>query len=417
MVRRFVSTKTLTFTPQEGTMTHGKKSKTVSPGLKSLVQEDRDLMKELVREALQSFLEAEMTEFLGASLGERTDERKGYRAGYYRRSWITRVGKIELSVPRDRSGQFSTELFDRYQRSEKALFSVLAEMYVQGVSTRRVKAVTEELCGHGFSASTVSAINKTLDATLTRFASRPLEEAFPYLILDARYEKVREEGVIRSRAVQIAIGIDTHGQRHLLAVELANRESRSSWKDFLIGLKKRGLSGVTYVVSDHHEGLKQAIAELLSEALWQRCYVHYLRNALDHLPKTAEDSCLKELRELYDRHTLTEAQEGLLRWIDRWQESHPRFVEWVEETIGETFTFLKLPRAHHRSLKSTNVLERLNEEIKRRTRVVRIFPNPESCLRLIRALCSEVHDHWVSGKRYLDMTGEKPAQSSKRAVA
>ena len=174
---------------------------------------------------------------------------------------------------------------------------------------------------------------------------------------------------------------------------------------------------MTFVVSDHPEGLKQAIAELTPEALWQRCSVHYLRNALDHLPKTAEESCLKELRELDDRHTLTEAQEGLSRWIDRWQESCPRFVEWVEETIGETFTFLKLPRAHHRSLKSTNVLERLNEEIKRRTRVVRIFPNPESCLRLIRALCSEVHDNWVSGKRYLDMTGEKPAQSSKRAVA
>ena len=398
-------------------MTHGKKTKTVSPGLKTLVQEDRDLMKELVQEALQSLLEAEMTEFLGASSGERTDEQKGYRAGYHRRSWITRVGKVELSVPRDRSGEFSTELFERYQRSEKALFSVLAERYVQGVSTRRIKTVTEELCGHGFSASTVSAINKTLDATLTRFASRPLEEAFPDLILDARYEKVREDGAIRSRAVQIAVGVDTDDRRHLLAVELPHRESRSSWKDFLIGLKKRGLSGVTYVVSDHHEGLKQAIAELLPSALWQRCYVHYLRNALDHLPKKAEDSCLKELREPYDRHTLPEAQEGLSRWIDRWQDSYPRFVEWVDETIGETFTFLKLPRAHHRSLKSTNVLERLNEEIKRRTRGIRIFPNAESCLRLIRALCSEVHDQWTSGKRSLDMIGEKPPQSSQRAVA
>ena len=232
-------------------------------------------------------------------------------------------------------------------------------------------------------------------------------------IARASYEKVREDGVIRSRAVQIAVGVDTDGRRHLLAVELANRESRSSWRDFLIGLKKRGLSQVTYVVSDHQEGLKQAMAEVLPEALWQRGYVHYLRKALDHLPKKAEESCLKELRELY----LPEAQEGLSRWIDRWQESTPQFVEWVEETIGETFTFLKLPRAHHRSLNSTNGLERLNEEIKRRTRVVRIFPNAESCLRLIRALCSEVHDNWDSGKKYLDMIGEKPAQSSKRAVA
>jgi putative transposase len=190
MARRFVSTKALTFTPLEGTMAHGKKSRTVFPGLKSLVSEDRDWMKELVQEALQSVLEAEMTAFPEASSGERTDEQKGYRAGYHRRSWITRVGKVELSVPRDRSGEFSTELFERYQRSEKALFSVLAERYVQGVSTRRIKTVTEELCGHGFSASTVSAINKTLDATLTRFASRPLEEAFPDLHILADRERV-----------------------------------------------------------------------------------------------------------------------------------------------------------------------------------------------------------------------------------
>lgn len=398
-------------------MTHAKKSKEVSHGLKSLIQEDRDLMKELVREALQSFLEGEMTEFLGAAPNERSEERSGYRAGFYRRSWITRVGKIELSVPRDRSGQFSTELFERYQRSEKALFSVLAEMYVQGVSTRRVKAVTEELCGHGFSASTVSAINKTLDGALTRFATRRLEETYSYLILDARYEKVREDGVIRSRAVMIAIGITTDGHRHILAVELANRESRSSWKDFLVGLKKRGLSGVTFVVSDHHEGLRQAIGELLPEALWQRCYVHYLRNALDHLPKTAEEACLKELQELYDRHTLKDAEESLSRWVDRWQTRYPRFCDWVQGSIGETFTFLTLPRAHHRSMKSSNVLERLNEEIKRRTRVVRIFPNSESCLRLVRALCSETHDSWASGTRYLDMTAEKPEKNKTVAVA
>src|SRR5512132_2078313 len=208
-----------------------------------------------------------MTEALGAEKGERTAGRLGYRSGYYGRTLITRVGKLELRVPQDREGRFSTELFERYQRSERALVAALAEMYVQGVSTRKVKAITEELCGHSFSAAAISAINKGLDEALQKFAQRSLEEPYPYLILDARYEKVREAGVIRSRAVLVAIGINREGQRQVLAVELAHRESASSWKDFLLKLKERGLSGVEFVVSDDHAGLKRAIGEVLSEAV------------------------------------------------------------------------------------------------------------------------------------------------------
>lgn len=218
-----------------------------------------------------------------ASKGERTPERFGYRSGYYGRTLVTRVGKLELRVPQDRAGRFSTELFERYQRSERALVATLAEMYVQGVSTRKVKAITEELCGHAFSASSISAINKRLDESLKAFAERPLHEPFPYLVLDARYEKVREAGVVRSQAVLIAVGIDWDGRRQILAVEMANRESRSSWRDFLVGLKARGLKGVELVVSDDHAGLVAAIGEVVAEAAWQRCYVHFLRNALDHL--------------------------------------------------------------------------------------------------------------------------------------
>ncbi|MGC9129210.1 MAG: IS256 family transposase, partial [Acidithiobacillus sp.] len=203
------------------------------------VANDRDLMKALMKEALQEVLEGEMTEFLGAAPGERTQSRNGYRAGYYSRSLITRIGKLELRVPRDRNGEFSTALFERYQRSEKALVGALAEMYVQGVSTRKVKAITEELCGHSFSASAISAINKGLDDALARFANRPLTEPYPDLILDARYERVREDGVIQHRAVLIAIGINWEGQHQVLAVELANRESQSSWRDFLVRLKER----------------------------------------------------------------------------------------------------------------------------------------------------------------------------------
>ncbi len=384
-------------------MTRTKRS-TKRTSVEALVAGDRDLMKILMKEALQEVLEGEMTEFLGAAPSERSETRQGYRAGYYGRNLITRIGKLELRVPRDRGGEFSTALFERYARSEKALVGALAEMYVQGVSTRKVKAITEELCGHSFSASAISSINKGLDESLARFAGRHLDEAYPYLILDARYEKVRETGVIRSMAVLIAIGINWEGQRQVLAVETANRESQSSWRDFLVRLKERGLSGVELVVSDAHEGLKKAIEETLTEAVWQRCYVHFLRNALDYLPRKADDDCLQELRWIYDRRDIQEAHRDLAAWIGKWQGKYPKLVDWAEGNIGETLTFYRLPRAHHKHMKSTNMLERLNEEIKRRTHVVRIFPNVESCLRLIRALCIETHETWLEDPRYLNMT-------------
>jgi len=376
----------------------------LSDTAKKLVAGDRDLMKALMKEALQEVLEGEKSQPLGAGPSERTEDRKGYRSGYCARNLVTRIGKLELRVPRDRNGEFSTALFERYGRSEKALVAALAEMYVQGVSTRKVKAITEELCGHTFSASEISSINKSLDAALARFSGRRLDDPYPYLILDARYEKVREDGVIRSMAVQIAIGINWEGQRQVLAVELANRESHGSWKEFLLRLKGRGLHGVEFVVSDDHAGLKKSIGEVLPEAAWQRCYVHFLRNALDYLPRKADDDCLQELRWIYDRRDLQEANRDLAAWIAKWQGKYPKLVDWVESNIGETLSFYRLPRAHHKHLKSTNMLERLNEEIRRRTRVVRIFSNSESCLRLIRALCVETHETWLEDSRYLNMT-------------
>jgi len=371
--------------------------------LKALIAEDQELMREVVRQTVQQVLEAEMTEFLGAGPGERTEGRQGYRAGYYSRTWVTRIGKLELRVPRDREGRFSTELFERYQRSEKAFVSALAEMYVQGVSTRKVKRITEELCGHQFSASTISRINKGLDESLQKFARRRLEESYPYLIVDARYEKVREDGVIISRAVLIAVGINWEGRRQILGVELANRESQTSWREFLAGLRDRGLHGVELVVSDDHAGLKRAVVEVLPEAAWQRCYVHFLRNALDHLPRKADDDCLQELRWLYDRRNGEEARRDLGAWLERWQQKYPKLTDWVEDNIEQTWTFYRLPRQHHRHMKSTNMLERFNEEIRRRTRVVRIFPNADSCLRLVRAMAAETHEGWLEDNRYLNM--------------
>jgi putative transposase len=370
---------------------------------KELLGEDREFFRAVVQEVFQQVLEAEMDESLGAQKSERTPGRLGYRSGYYTRWLTTRVGTLELRVPQDREGRFSTELFERYQRSEKALVSALAEMYVQGVSTRKVKAITEELCGHAFSASAISEINKKLDEQLEEFSQRKLEEEYPYLILDARYERVRQSGTIQPHAVLIALGINTEGRRCVLAVELANRESRSSWRDFLLRLKERGLQGVELVVSDDHPGLRDAIPKVLTEACWQRCYVHFLRNSLDYLPRRGGEDCLRELRWLYDRRDAKEAHSDLAAWLTKWHQRYPKLCSWVEENIEQTLTFYRFPLAHHKHIKSTNMLERLNQEIKRRTHVVRIFPNEKSCLRLIRALSVETHEHWIEATRYLSM--------------
>jgi len=370
---------------------------------KEIMTEQEDFLMPLIREVLQEVMEAEMDEALGAEKGERTARRLGYRSGHYGRTLVTRVGKLELRVPQDRQGRFRTEVFERYQRSEKALVGAMTEMYVQGVSTRKVKAITEELCGHEVSASTVSRLNVKLDEELERFAHRRLSEPYPYLILDARYEKVREDGVIASQAVMIAIGVDWEGRRNVLAVELANRESQSSWREFCLALKERGLHGVELVISDDHAGLRKAIAEVFTEAVWQRCYVHFLRNALDYLPRKADNDCLTELRWIYDRRSIEEARQDLAAWLKKWGSRYPKLCDWVESNIEETLTFYRLPRQHHKNLKSTNLLERLNEEIKRRTLVVRIFPNQAACLQLVRALAVEMHENWIEATRYLNM--------------
>ena len=371
--------------------------------VRTILSEETDFMKPLLQGMLQELLEEEMNHTLGVTAHERSPGRRGYRAGYYSRQLITRVGSLELRIPRDRDGLFSTELFERYQRSEKALLSTLAEMYVQGVSTRKVKAITEELCGYKFSAGTISNINKTLDGQLEAFATRALKQPYPYILFDARYEKVRQDGVVTSQAVLIALGINWEGHKEVLGVELANRESLTAWKDFLIKLRERGLHGVEFVVSDHHQGLKKAIMEVLPEAIWQRCYVHFLRNALDYFPRKGDGDCLQELRWIYEHKHLSEAQQGLQAWLKKWEGKYSKLCSWVEENIGETLSFYHLPLQHHKHLKSTNLLERLNQEIKRRTRIVRIFPNEDSCMRLIRAIAVETHERWLEDNRYLNM--------------
>jgi putative transposase len=399
------------------TTTTRKSDSTSLREIKATMSQEGDFLRPLVKAVLEEVMEAEMEEALGAGKGERSAGRQGYRSGYYGRKLITRVGTLELRVPQDRAGRFSTEVFARYQRSEKALVGALVEMYVQGVSTRKVKAISEELCGHEFSASTVSALNATLDGELERFARQRLEEEYPYLILDARYEKVREDGVVRSRAVLVAIGINQEGRRRVIGVELANRESATSWREFLLGLKKRGLHGVQVAVSDDHPGLRRAVAEVLCEAAWQRCYVHFLRNALDYLPRKGAEECLTELRWLYDRRDIAEARRDLDAWLEKWSAKYAKLCTWVEENIEATWTYYRLPRAHHKHLKSTNMLERLNQELKRRTHVIRIFPNEASCLRLIRALASETDEEWLDGACYLNMEPLREQRKVQLALA
>jgi transposase-like protein len=370
--------------------------------VKSVLMAQPDFLEPVVQAAVQSILEVEMEECLQAGKHERSDGRLGYRSGYYRRRLITRVGTLVLRVPQDRAGQFSTQVFEQYQRSEKALVASLAQMYVQGVSTRKVAAITEELCGQEFSASSISAITQKLDEQLEQFSRRKLEGEYPYVVVDARYERVREGGVIVSRAILIALGIDWEGRRQVLAVEYANRESQGSWREFLLQLQARGLHGVQFIVSDDHPGLKAAIREVLPGGWWQRCYVHFLRNALDYLPRKADDDCLQELRWMYERRDVEEARRDLRQWLEKWSAKYSKLCAWAEANIEETWTFYRLPVAHHKHMKSTNLLERFNQEIKRRTLVVRIFPNESSCLRLIRAVAAEQHEEWMEGSRYLN---------------
>ena len=379
------------------------KARITAEELREWLAEDGDLLKTIIEQTVQQVLEAEMDGALQAGKSERSENRLGYRSGYYGRMLVTRVGKIELRVPQDRQGRFRTEVFERYQRSEKALVAAMLEMYVQGVSTRKVKNITEELCGHEFSSSTVSRVVQTLDEELEKFSRRRLEEPYPYLVLDARYEKVREDGAVRSQAVLVAIGINWEGRRNVLAVELADRESASSWKNLLVSLRQRLLQGVEFVVSDDHAGLRRAIQEVLPEAVWQRCYVHFLRNALDYLPRKADDDCLQELRWIYDRRDAQEARQDLAAWLLKWGKRYPKLCVWAEDNIEETLSFYRLPRQHHKNMKSTNMLERLMEELKRRTLVVRIFPNSAACLRLVRALAVEIHENWIEAMQYLNM--------------
>jgi putative transposase len=367
--------------------------------------DDPDFLREIVERAVQAILETEMSAHLGAERYERGEGRLGYRNGTKPRTLVTRVGALPLAVPQDRDGTFSTELFARYQRSEQALVSTLLEMYLQGVSTRKVAAITEELCGVSFSKSQVSALTSRLDGELATWRTRSLAaQAYPYLTVDARYEHVRIDGRVVSQGVLIVAGVRGDGQREILAVEVADTESEASYQAVFQSLKGRGLQGVELVTSDDHTGLRAAITRHFQGASWQRCQVHVTRNLLSAVGHRHRRAVADDLRAIFAASTRSQATTAAQDAADRWRATHPKIATRLEDDLEDALTCLSFPAEHRRRIRTTNSVERLNQELKRRTRVVRIFPHRASLLRMVTALAMEQSDEWVSGRRYLDMT-------------
>ena len=377
-----------------------------------------DFLRELVHAALQEVLESEMTEHVGAERHERTDSRNGQRNGYKPRTLSTRVGTMTLMVPQDRDGTFSSKLFARYQRTEKAFVLALMEMYVVGVSTRKVARVTEELCGTSFSKSTVSALAGRLDAELTVWRTRPLSDhAWPYLFVDARYEKVRRGGRVVSQGVLIGYGVRDDGFREIVAVSCADTESSATYQELFADLKARRLAGVVLVTSDAHPGLKAAIARHFQGASWQRCQVHFDRDLLGSVAFKHRSRLAADLKEIWTATTLPTALETAARVANAWRGTHPKVAGSIDEQCEECLSVLHFPAVHRLSLRTNNALERFNQEIKRRTRVVRIFPNEQSCLRLVSALCVETSEVWMTNRRFLDMDSLREMLEAKREEA
>ena len=357
----------------------------------------------LLEEIFNQVLLAQSSEQLRAEPYERTAERTAYRNGYRNRELTTRVGTITLRVPRHRNGQFSTELFARYQRSEQALVLAMMEMVINGVSTRKVEQITEELCGKKFSKSTVSALCKNLDPMVEAFRTRPLHCHYPFLMVDAIYVKVRENGRIQSRGLLIAVAVNEEGYREIIGFQLANSESESSWGELFSSLKDRGLKNVDLVTSDDHKGLVNAIRRHFQGTSWQRCQTHFSRNMLDHTPKALQPEVKEELRRLYESVDLESARKVRDQIIKTYESKAPKATALLDEAFDDITAVLALPLKYRKRLRTTNGVERLNQEIRRRERVIRIFPNSASVIRLMGALLMEHDEKWQTGRKYFDM--------------
>lgn len=365
-----------------------------------------DGMAQAMEILMNEAMKIERSEVLNAAPYQRCSDRRGYANGYKPKTVNTRIGPLELSVPQTRDIEFYPQSLERGVRSERALKLAVAEMYVQGVSTRKVAEITRELCGLDITSTQVSRAAELLDEELHQWRNRPLGE-IPYLILDARYEKVRHGGSVIDCAVLIAIGITPQGKRSVLGVSVSLSEAEVHWREFLQSLQDRGLHGVRYIVSDDHAGLKEARKARFAGVPWQRCQFHLQQNAMKYVPQAAMRKEVAEaLRKIFDAADLHAAEQLLVSTVKQYQKSAPKLAAWLEANVPEALTVFRLPTAHRKRLRTTNMLERQNREIKRRTRVATLFPNEASLLRLVSAVLSELSEDWETGKTYLNMETE-----------
>jgi len=380
--------------------------------LEQIASQGLDYIPELVRILVNAAMRAERENYLGAELYQRSNERQGHANGYKPKTVQTRMGEITFAIPQARDGGFYPQALEKGQRSERALTLTLAEMYVQGVSTRKVKAIVEQLCGSGVSSSTVSRAAAALDESLQAWRDRPLGEMI-YLFLDARYEKIRQDGQIRDAAVLIAVGVDPLGKRHLLGVSVSLGEQEIHWRTFLQSLVVRGLCGIQLITSDDHAGLKAARIAVFGGIPWQRCQFHLQQNASAYVPrKEMRAEVAADIRTVFNAPDRAMAEAYLKKAVEKYAKSASRLADWMEKNIPEGLTVFAFPTQHQRKLRTSNPIERLNREIRRRTAVVGIFPNEAACLRLISALLMEYDEEWQTGRTYLTFEKEEPSPSS-----
>lgn len=385
-------------------MTHHPEDNQSQPAVQHILENGIEGLAEAMRLILNHAMQIERGQILQAEPHQRTPTRLGYANGFKPKTVATRLGAIQFAVPQVRGPvAFYPSALEKGLRSERALKLAMAEMYVQGVSTRKVTAVLEELCGLEVSSAQVSRATAELDQQLETWRNRPLG-FFKHLIIDARYEKVRLEGTVRSCAVLVAIGIDEKGRRSVIGLSAKLSEAEVHWRDFLGSLQARGLHGVEFIVSDDHAGLRAALTARFPSVAWQRCQFHLQQNALAYVPQIhLRESVAQDVRSVFNAADLPEAQRRLKTVADKYQTSAPQLAAWLELNVPESLTVLKLPEKHRKKLRTTNSLERLNKEIKRRTRVATLFPNEKSLERLVTALLSEISDEWETGKVYLSM--------------
>jgi len=382
-----------------------KKDNIIEDVMELLIEYGPEKFKESVELIFNQAMQIERSQVLHAQPYERNEERLGYANGFKPKKYSTSLGKLDLQIPQVRGDiSFYPSSLEKGCRSEKALKLALAEMYIQGVSTRKVKAITEQLCGTSISSTQVSRLSAELDMSLNAFRERKLEDPYHYVYLDARYEKIRHGGSVRDMAILIAMGVNTRtGKREILGVSAELSEAKVHWRHFIQSLQQRGLHGVELFVSDDHSGLKAARKAIYPSIRWQRCQFHFQQNAQDYAPNKAMKRDLADaVKYIFDSLNKEQAIEKSKEIVEFYSDKAPRFSEWLENNIDETLTVFDFPKSHRRRIRTSNGLERLNQEIKRRTRVARLFPNEASCLRLVTAVLVEHHENWVTGKKYLN---------------